>query len=317
MIETGKLTFIAGAELERRRRVKFKAGATTTPPEVVYAGAGEMHIGVTENYAPSGQAVAVRLINHAGSHQIEAAGAINQGAVVYGAADGKIGPEAVGGAIGLAKGAAGAAGVIVEIVPWLVLSTAAATVSIADTAGHFAGATVEAALAQIGAHLRSAQTSLAAPLGAFTRADGTPLAKFADGASTIPGFSQAAGGSLYIRWNNHASPAAVGFCLALPPALDEAAALELHFMAALTGDADTPAMECKAYIDGGADVAGADPEIDSQTMAEYVMTIAAADVPAGARMLTVVMGPAAGQLDTDDLLLGPAWLEIKPILLDA
>ena len=43
------------------------------------------------------------------------------------------------------------------------------------------------------------------PLASFTLADGSPLSKFADGASATPGLTT--GGSL--RWNNHASPAGV------------------------------------------------------------------------------------------------------------
>ena len=317
MIETGKATFIAGEELQRFRRVKFKSGTATTPPEVVYADAGEMHIGITDAYAASGNGVAVRMLNHPGTHKCTVSGVIAQGAVLYGAADGKISDVASGSAIGLAKGSAAAAGVILEFVPWLVLSTTAATVSVADADGNFDGANVESVLAEIGAHLLSGQRVVGVPLGAFTREDGTALTKFADGASTIPGFSQESDGSVWIRWNNHATPVAVSVSLPLPNALDEAANLEVHFLSEMSGDTDTPVMASKAYIDGSADIAGADPEVSGQDATEYIMTIAAADVPAGARHLTLVLGPTAGELDTDDLLLGPVWLEIKPVLLDA
>jgi hypothetical protein len=317
MIESGKATFYAGAELDRYRRVKLKAGSTTSPPEVEYAGAGELHIGITDAWASLGDTLAVRLLNQPGTMKVVAAKAIAAFAVLYGAVDGKVSDAAVGSAIGIAKTAAGQDGIILEMVPYNVLSTAAGTVSLADAGGFFDGATVEAALAEIGQHLLSPQRVVPVPLTAFTREDGTPLAKFSDGASTIPGFSQEASGELMLRWNNHATPVRVIFQVPLPNALDEAADLEIHFKAAATDTNDTPVMDMAAFIDGSADVAGAGPEVLDNVMTEYVMTIAAADVPAGARLLTVAMGPTAGELGADDLLLSAPWLEIKPVLLDS
>ncbi|MCB2187677.1 MAG: hypothetical protein KQJ78_14745 [Deltaproteobacteria bacterium] len=313
MIEHGLVSFLAGTDLDRYRRVKFQAGTATSPPPVVYAGEGEMHVGLTDYPAAAGEAVAVRLLNHPGTHKAVAAGEVARGAVLYAAAEGKVSGQAVGSALGVAKNPAGKDGVWVELVPFHVLSTTAATVSLADAAAHFDGNTVEAALAQLGGHLTAAGWVIPAPLAAFTREDGTPLAKFADGSSTIPGFSQEAHGVM-LRWNNHATPQRVAFQLPLPGFLDDTADIEVRFLAALTGATDTPALSVSAHVDGGPDAAPAGPEISGTELAEYVVTIPAASVPAGARILSVALGPTAGELGADDLVLSAPWLEIKPKL---
>jgi hypothetical protein len=52
-------TFLAGAALAENVRVKLKAGSTTTPLEVVAAGAGEQAIGMTVGAAAAGKPIAV------------------------------------------------------------------------------------------------------------------------------------------------------------------------------------------------------------------------------------------------------------------
>lgn len=88
----GKKTFIAGAALGARRRVKLVAGTTTTPPQVEHAGAGEAYIGVTEYAAGAGEQVAVKLKNAEGTFEIECAvgTAIAVGTALHGAADGRV-----------------------------------------------------------------------------------------------------------------------------------------------------------------------------------------------------------------------------------
>lgn len=100
MIEVGKRTFTAGEDLAARTRVKIESGTATTPPEVVYADAGEPAIGVTEYSVADGELVTIKLNNHAGTQEVTAAGTLSIGSKLYAAADGKVSATAVGPCIG-------------------------------------------------------------------------------------------------------------------------------------------------------------------------------------------------------------------------
>src|SRR5262245_23895482 len=69
----------------------------------------------------------------------------------------------------------------------------------------------------------------------FHLAAGTPLAAFADAASPTPGLalddSEAAG----VRWNNHATPAAIVGSVPIPADRRPNTPMVLHFKAAKTG----------------------------------------------------------------------------------
>lgn len=154
----GIKTFVAGEALEAHRRVKIKNATTTTPPEVVYADAGEDYIGVTEYAVLITENVAVRLNNYPGTFEIECtiSSAIARGTILYGAADGKVSDASSGTAQGISMEAA-AEGQVIEVAPWNVKATTAATVSIADAGEFTSQATVEAALQEIYQSLISVQ----------------------------------------------------------------------------------------------------------------------------------------------------------------
>jgi hypothetical protein len=107
-VENNIKTFTAGAALEAYRRVKLSSG------NVVYAGAGESFIGVTQRAAANGEMVPVALRSAARSYKCTAAGAVTAGAVIYGAANGKVDDAASGTAQGTALEAATADGDIIE-----------------------------------------------------------------------------------------------------------------------------------------------------------------------------------------------------------
>lgn len=195
--------------------------------------------------------------------------------------------------------------------PWTSVATTAAAVAITDAGGHFSAEQVEATLQEVGAHLHSASHSILIPLAALSLEDGTAITKFADGASPTPGFSQEGGKELVLRWNNHATPAKVAVTLPLPPTLDDSAGISLRAIAAMSGATDTPVLEFEAYFNAADDdCAGTDPEVTGgATRAVYACAVAAADVPAAPGTLTVILGPKAGELGTDDLLL--AGLQIN------
>lgn len=312
MFVKGNFTMTAGEALEANRRVKGKSGSTTTPPEVVYADAGEQAIGSTVANAASGDLVTLRPCADPGIHEGVAADTFSLYAILYAAADGKISDTSSGSAIGIALEAATAAGDHVMWLPFAVLSTTAGTVSIADTGGFTAAATVEAALAEIYQHLKSAQAIIPIPLGLLKLEDGTPIDKFADGASATPGMSQESNKEVVLRWNNHATPTKVAASgIPLPPDLDPAAPLVVHWRAKMSDANDTPTLEHEVYLGAGdTDCAGTDDEVDGGiTLTEYAATVLAADIAGAPEEMTLIFGPADGELGTDDLLVYSVWLE--------
>lgn len=91
-VKDGFRTFKAGEDLEAKRLVKIESGTTNDPPEVVYADAGNVPIGVTEFAVDDGDLVTVRLLNDAGTFDIvcDVGSAIVRGDSLYVANDGKV-----------------------------------------------------------------------------------------------------------------------------------------------------------------------------------------------------------------------------------
>ncbi len=104
----GSKCFTAGEALEAYRRVKLSSG------NVVYAGAGENFIGVTAHKADNGAPVTVNFRSADRSYKMVAAAAVTAGAVIYGAASGKVDDAASGTAQGTALEAATADGDVIE-----------------------------------------------------------------------------------------------------------------------------------------------------------------------------------------------------------
>lgn len=318
----GIKTFTAGEDLEARRRVKIKSGTTTTPPEVVYADAGEDFIGVTEYAVLDGSPVAIKMNNAPGTFEIECAvdSAIARGTVLYGAADGKVSDASSGTAQGISL-EAGVDGAIIEVAPWNVKATNAGTVSVADSSSLITGATVEAALAEIMTGIKTAQCALFPQL--IAAEDGTALPKFADGASGV-GWAQLSNKELALRWNNNATPDKVALQFVMPQDLDDSKAAVLHLMGAIVkagaDETDSPVFTVEAYFSTAAADPGADDNCGGETgeflttananWQEKTLSIALADVPAAPCVLTLVLNPKDGQLGTDDFVLLTPWLEV-------
>lgn len=316
----GIRTFTANGALGANVRVKLTNASTTVPIQVESAGAGEQHVGVTEHAAADGAAVAVRLRTAPGTVEVTAADSFAVGATLYGAASGRVSDSSSGTAIGIAAESAGAGGDIVEMVPFTVISTTAATVSIADSGSFTAQTTVEAALAEHYQNVASAQACIPIALSSLTLEDGTAITKFADGASATPGFSQESNKELVLRWNNHASPTKVAaFGVPLPPDLNPGANVVVHWRAKVTGATDTPVIEHEVYLGAGdTDCAGTDDEIDgADTLTEYTATIAHGDVGGSPEEMTLIFGPKATELGTDDCLVYSVWLEYTRQILTA
>jgi hypothetical protein len=314
MYNPGTRTFTAGEALENKRRVKLKSGSTTTPPEVEYADAGEQHVGITEYAVASGDLVAIKLRNADGTHEMTAAGAFAFGAVLYGAADGKVDDASSGSSIAVAVEAATADGDIIEAVEFAVLSTTAATVSIADAGSHTAEVTVEGATQEIYQNILSVQNFIPVLLASLFETDGTNLVALL-GIGTTPVLDMAGGdadSSLEVNWVASNSDAVL-FQVPLPPSLDVGADLVIHFRAKSGGATDTPTIASDAFFNEG------DTKIEDVSsalgaaFAENTITIANGDIPTGAQTLTVELTPGAHTTDT--VVISSIWIEHKNSIL--
>lgn len=312
----GVLTLQAGEALAAHRRVKVESGTVADPVEVVYADAGEQHIGTTEAAAADTTYVAVRPRNMDGSVLVTAAGAFSRGATLYGAADGKVDDTSSGTAIGIALEAATADGDVVEMLDMTVISTTAATVSVADAGSIITGTTVEAALAEVFTHIQSAQSLIPVPLATLLETDATNVVAYL-GAATTPVLDMANGDTdsgLVVTWvASNSDP--VLFQVPLPPNLNTSADLVLHLRAKSGGATDTPTIASDAYFNEGDTKVEDVSSALGAAYAENTITIAAADIPAGAQTLTVELTPGAHTTDT--VVLSALWVEYTGTTLTA
>lgn len=100
---------------------------------------------------------------------------------------------------------------------------------------------------------------------------------------------------------------AIGFQMPLPPDLDEASVVEIHLRAYMAGATDTPVISADSYFDEGDTKVEDDSTALDATPTEKIITIAAADVPAGAQTLSVELTPGAHT--TDILYVTAIWVE--------
>lgn len=106
-------TVISGAALVANRRVRINSSA-----QAVYAGADELHDGVTLGSASAqGQSVAVKWREAAGTFLFTASAAVTAGGLLYGAADGKVSSTPTDAYVGRALEAASADNAVLEGLP--------------------------------------------------------------------------------------------------------------------------------------------------------------------------------------------------------
>lgn len=315
----GSRAFTAGEALLEKRRVKIKSGTTTTPPEVEYADAGEQHIGITEADCASGGVVAVKLRTESGSCEGVAAEALAKGATLYGANDGKIQDTSSGSAIGVALEAATADGDVIEWVQFAVLSTTAATVSVADVGGFTTETDVEAALAEIYQDALTAQATITVPLTALHYEDGTIYTKQA---TTVAGFAQLANKELVLAIPIDCSAGdAAAFSVSIPQDLDDAADITVHVLVGKDADNDALTLDCEVFPCAAGDVANADIQ-DTAAQAivaavtELVFTCGADGVLAAPGALSVVL-TQGGTNDGDAVYIYGVWIEYQRKILTA
>lgn len=190
---------------------------------------------------------------------------------------------------------------------------AGSAISIADAGAFTASTTVEAALQEIYQHLLSAQKTILIPLDMVYESDATNMTPLTN--ATGPKRDMANGDTdsgIVITWIASNIDAVI-FQTPLPADLDVASDVVLHFRAKSGGATDTPVISADSYFNEGDTKLEDDAAALGAAYAEKTITIAAADVPAGAQTLTVELTPAAHTTDT--IVLSAIWIEYTATLL--
>lgn len=318
MNNEGNKTFLCGEDLAASRRVKIKSGTTTTPPEIVYADAGEDYIGVTLYSEESGNPISVKMFNSPGTFEVEVNvdSAIGLGTALYGADDGKL-SDAASGSVQAYALETGEDDAIIECLLWSIKSTTAGTVSIADSGSFTDQTTVEAALQEIYQSLISVQGFVPLSLMQFREASSMAVGNAvanggllaSDTTPILQPINGATDGAQVVAWAASNNDPIITQ-ISLPPDRDDAADLVLHTRIASAGTTNAVGFTVDTWFNEG-DTKVTDTSETNQTTsyAEKITTIAAADVPSGAQTLTLSLTPVAHT--TDIMYLSSAWLEYK------
>jgi hypothetical protein len=182
-----------------------------------------------------------------------------------------------------------------------------------------------------GRFIPTRNSNVALAFSDFEIAAGTPLAAFANGASTTPGVafdnSKAAG----VRWNNDAAPAAMYAAVLMPRHRQPGTDIIVHVLAsksgATVGDATTFTINAWAQTNGAlqdaaTDAGGATGALTGNAAAKTVQhvtrTLLGVNMPSAVSgvptVLTIGIKPTAGTLGTDDITVHSVWLEYTETL---
>lgn len=173
----------------------------------------------------------------------------------------------------------------------------------------------------------SAETGLGSvsiPFTAGILAAGTPMAAFADNASSNPGVTLNNSKAMGIRWNNNASQTAVWTRFSLPYDVDTSKAATLVLTAAKTGatvgDATTFTVAAYNQATGAAEDADTNfggatsamtGDAAAKTVQQVTLTLAAADLGVPGDPVSLSFKPTDGTLGTDDVVLYGMTLQYR------
>ena len=191
----------------------------------------------------------------------------------------------------------------------------ASLVGLFDTANHWTSTTLETLAAEIAVHLKTAQASIVLRPMDFALATGAPMAIWANGATTVPGFYIDNAKAQVIRWNNDAAPAQVMTSFQIPADMNLAVAptlvIHAHKIGATLGDAVTFAVSLynqvvgalqDADVDWGGTTTAMTGDATTKTVQEVTLAgLSAGDLPMAGSSVTMLIKPTAGTLGTDDL----------------
>lgn len=198
--------------------------------------------------------------------------------------------------------------------------------TIADAGSFTAQTTVEGALQEIYQDLKS--TQLLVPVRFGMLAAGTPLAAWADNASSNPGITLANSKAAGYRWNNNASQTAIWTVEAVPVPYeaDVTANATMHILCSKVGAtlADATTFTVTAFVqdvaalhDADSDFGGTSSAIagdaTSKTVQDSTLTLALADLAAAAAPagISFSIKPTDGTLGTDDIIVHAVFVLFK------
>lgn len=197
----------------------------------------------------------------------------------------------------------------------------AAIIGIADAGTHTAKVDVEEALQEIYQHILSVQSYLGMPLNSFREATNFDVGAIAanggilasDTTPVLDAINAATDGVQRMLWAA-ANNDQVVVSLPLPPDLDAAKDLVLHSRIVSGGITDAVGFTVDTFFDEGdtkvIDTTGTN---QTATYAEVTATIAAADIPAAAQVITIGLTPVAHTTDT--MACTAIWLEYSKAVL--
>ena len=325
MAETHKspMTFLAEEALTQYTRVK----QGTLGTQVVYADAGEVAMGVTLKAAAADDPVPIHLTNAAGTVKVVGNDTFAAAAVLYGHDAGQVSDSASGAAIGIALESCTAAGDIIEMVPWNILPTTGA-ITIADAGSIITATDVEDTIAEFATHWLTAQQVLPMPLADWRAVDTNAIADVTDTPATDDDYGSLLhiGSTPILNLTNGDTDSCLDlewvatdvtpiiFQTTLPPRFDVASDLVIHIRAKMGGATDAPQIASDVYFnEGDTKVEDLSATGVGAAFAEETITIAAADIPAGAQSITIELTPAAH--GTDALYVTAIWGEYTNTLL--
>lgn len=204
----------------------------------------------------------------------------------------------------------------------------ASLIGIEDDGSFTAQVNVEEALQEIYQSLLT--TSGLVPLNILSTmlAAGTPMAAWADNASSNPGVTLANAKACGLRWNNNASQTAVYGQFQLPYDIDVTANATIEVYASKTGatlaDATTFTVglfnnATSALHDADTDYGGATGamtgDATAKTVQKVTRTVTAADLGVAGAPVTFSIKPTDGTLGTDDVIVHAVNLKYKRKLL--
>lgn len=197
----------------------------------------------------------------------------------------------------------------------------ATLVGFTDSGSKTTAATVDAALDEIYIDLKSAVAAINLPILAFTKADGTALAKYSAANDGTVGIYGDATKVLGVRWNNGtATTETIATTFKVPADCDLTIApvikIKCAKVGATVGDAVTFVCGMYSQAEGALYDAGANLGVTTGAMtgdatSKTVQLVAGTLTvfPAVAAGMTLTINPTVAKLQTDDVMIVDAWIE--------
>jgi len=182
--------------------------------------------------------------------------------------------------------------------------------SLATSMGTTMGAQLIAGLALLTAATKGTN-HISIPLSSLYEGDGTTtVAPLGPATSPALALASATDPNQLVTWvAGNSDP--VLFSCALPPSWPTNANIKIHFRAKEGVNTDHPAITAHvAFDEGDTQVVAASAAVTNTTYLEYTITIANADIKAGARVMGVELTPGTHATSSNTVIMSALWVEI-------